>query len=218
MLQKDSSSLHRCFTYHTHKHNVCMFQVFVCFFFFLQTHQKKKIKNWHSLSDCPSDISAAVSSETQSWSPDKQVHPKENSCRAVIWQKEHHSTSAVLLSSLTYCQVPGTLPECWHTKYHSSHSTGVLHSLFTGPRCYPSTDITQHSVFHEGMFPFQRQAPSKSFVALWSFAITGAGTWHWSGWHKPFQEHVCYSWLGRNKASPQHRASPPKSFSHQTLT
>lgn len=126
---------------HTHKRNVCMFQFFFIFFF-LHTHQKKKFLNWHSLSDCPSDISAAVSSETQSWSPAKQVHPKENSCRAVIWQKEHHSTSAVLLSSLTYCQVPGTLPECWHTKYHSSHSTGVLLSLFTGPRYYPSTDIT----------------------------------------------------------------------------
>lgn len=69
-------------------------------------------------------------------SPGPQLNcliPKSYSCPAVMWQKEHHSRSAVLLSSLK------TLPSSQHTTWMymythvSSLDTKFLHFFLTGP-------------------------------------------------------------------------------------
>lgn len=48
---------------------------------------------------------------------------------------------------LTRYQAPGMQPAHIHTKHHSFLDTGFLHSLLTGPCCYPSTYITHHPHF-----------------------------------------------------------------------
>lgn len=143
-----------------HKHNV---SIFAWFFFF----SERKKANWHSLSDCPSNTGAAIFPlKAYPESQPKQSTWKSYSCRAIIWQKEHHlkiSSPAITFNMLSKClphylntqiiilsPAPEFSIQCWQTLsaiflcYHPSPTFPCFHfwcrhlwsPLQPSDRCY----------------------------------------------------------------------------------